>query len=333
MPVDAADNPGRDWQASGHYFTWQSPENPGRPVQIFYACFGDPTKPAIVMLHGFPTSSFDYRLLIQALQAEFYICTLDFAGYGVSDKPGDGYRYTLGDDARLAWDFVTDIVKLREFVLLSHDRGDSVALSFLQLYQAAEHPPFRITHQFLTNANLYLPLANLTDFQTRMLDPLTSAATAQRVSAERLAAGMGAVNYSPALRADDPEVRGLAFNFAWQNGVAVMPATIQYLHERKVMEVEFLEALARSDVPATLIWGIHDMVSPLRVAEHVWNTALKPRAAPASYWILPCANHYLQHDQPEALAAVIALVLGGKTPAAPFNLTTDACAPVLVAAK
>ncbi|HUN41057.1 MAG TPA: hypothetical protein VMU81_12270 [Acetobacteraceae bacterium] len=75
------------------------------------------------------------------------------------------------------------------------------------------------------------------------------------------------------------------------------------------------------------------MVSPLRVADYVRNTALKPRAAPASYWILPCANHYLQHDQPEALAAVIRLVLVGSVLAAPFNLSRDACAPALVAAK
>ena len=35
------------------------------------------------------------------------------------------------------------------------------------------------------------------------------------------------------------------------------------------------------------------MVSPVRVANYVWSTALKSRKAPASYWVLPCANHYL----------------------------------------
>jgi pimeloyl-ACP methyl ester carboxylesterase len=281
--VQAA-NPAEEWRACGRYFTWRSPasENRGRAVQVFYTSIGDATKPTILMLHGFPTSSFDFRLLVQALQPDFRICTLDFPGCGVSDKPGGGYLYSLVDDARLVWVFVTDIVKLKEFVLFSHDRGDSVALNFLQFYQAAENPPFRITWQFLTNANLYLPLANLTEFQKRMLDPATSALAVQRITAERLATGMGATTYSPALDADDPEVRGLAFNFAWQNGISVLPATIQYLNERKAMEVRFLEALSRSDVPASLIWGIHDMVSPLRVADYVWNTALKPRTAPAS---------------------------------------------------
>ena len=101
-------------------------------ASVFHTCVGDASKPAIVMVHGFPTSSFDFRMLARELQPDFRSCTLDFPGYGLSGKPA-GYHYTLGDDARLVWKFVTEVVPLREFVLLSHDRGDSVALSFLQL--------------------------------------------------------------------------------------------------------------------------------------------------------------------------------------------------------
>jgi pimeloyl-ACP methyl ester carboxylesterase len=300
-------SPAEEWQANGKSFTWQStlPENQGRGVNIFYVCMGDEAKPAIVMIHGFPTSSFDFRPLITELQKDYRVCTLDFPGYGMSDKPGDNYHYALGEDAKLIWDFVTKVVPLKDFVLFSHDRGDSVALNFLQLYQAAEPAPFRITRQFLTNANMYLPLANLTDFQKAMLDPATSAAAARSTTPERLAVGVGATQYSPPLKPDDPEVRALAYNFAWQGGIQVIPGTIQYLNERRQFEVVFLEALSKSNVPVTLMWGIHDMVSPVRVADYVWSTALKPRNAPASFWLIPCANHYLVHDQTDDIAAVM----------------------------
>jgi hypothetical protein len=58
-----------EWRASGSYFTWRStlPENQGKTVQVFYTCIGDAAKPVIVMLHGFPTSSFDFRVLIPLL--------------------------------------------------------------------------------------------------------------------------------------------------------------------------------------------------------------------------------------------------------------------------
>ncbi|MFN7982205.1 MAG: alpha/beta hydrolase [Vicinamibacterales bacterium] len=324
------------WKAGGAYVEWTStePANAGRKVQVFSACLGDASKPAIVMLHGFPTSSIDFRLLIRELQADFRVCTLDFPGYGLSDKPAD-YRYTLADDARLAWWFVTDVAKLKEFALLSHDRGDSVALAFLQLYQASSTPPFVIRHQFLTNGNMYLPLANLTDFQKRMLDPATSAAAVKAVNAGLLAVGMGQSQYTPPLKADDPEVRALATLFAFKSGVEAIPATIQYLNERKQMEVSYLESLSKSTIPTSVLWGVHDMVSPVRVADYVFTTALKARTVTGAYWLMPCGNHYVQHDQFADIARVIRTTLssqdsGKALPAVPFNLTSDACSPVLV---
>jgi pimeloyl-ACP methyl ester carboxylesterase len=323
------------WRASGNFFQWQSPqaENKGRAVQVFYTCMGDAAKPAFLMLHGFPTSSFDYHLLAEKLQPDFRICTFDFPGYGLSDKPANGYRYSLRDDAQLTWDFVTKIVPLKEFVLFSHDRGDSVSLAFLELVQAAQDPPFRITHQFLTNGNVYLPLSNLTDFQKRLLDPQTSAAVVKAVTAPVLAAGMGNTTYTPPLKPADPEVAALAYLFDYQAGVQVLPATIQYLNERKQFEVEFLQTLAKSPIPATVIWGAHDMVSPVRVADYVWETALKSRTAAGAYWLAPCGNHYVQHDQPDALARIIRMSVSGTIPNAPYNLSTDPCSPVLVARK
>ena len=325
------------WRASGAYFTWTStlPENQGRRVQVFYTCQGDAARPTIVMLTGFPTSSFDFRLLAGELAPDFRTCTLDFPGYGVSDKPAGGYRYTLADDAQLVWHLVTKVVALRAFVLLSHDRGDSVALNFLQLYQAATNPPFTITHQFLTNGNMYLPLANLTEFQKRMLDPATSAAAVKAANANLLAAGMGRTNYTPPLKDDDPEVRALASLFAYQSGVEAIPATIQYLNERKQKEVSFLQTLASSTTPATIMWGVHDLVAPVRVADYVFTTALRQRTVPGAYWLMPCGNHYVQHDQPADLARIVRLTLalqsaGKPLPTAPYNLSTDPCSPVLV---
>jgi pimeloyl-ACP methyl ester carboxylesterase len=326
------------WKASGHYFSWQSslPENQAKQaVQIFYTCFGDETKPAMLMVHGFPTSTFDFRLLSQELKSDFRMCMLDFPGYGFSDKPAGAYRYSLKDDALLLWHFVTKVVPMREFSLLSHDRGDTVSLAFLSLYQEAPDTsiakPFRITHQYILNGNVYLPLANLTDFQKRMLDPATSAVAVKAVNAGMLAAGLGSTTFTPALKPDDPMVKAMAAQFAYQSGVQVLPATIQYLNERKEMEVTYLQVLARSAVPVTLIWGVHDMIAPVRVADYVWDTALKMRNAAGAYWIVPCGNHYLQHDQPTAIAGIIRAAIGKPGQTAPFNLNGEGCAPVLVA--
>ena len=56
----------------------------------------------------------------------------------------------------------------------------------------------------MTNGNIYLPLANLTEFQKRMLDPATSAATVKAANPTLLANGMGQTNFTPPLKPDDP---------------------------------------------------------------------------------------------------------------------------------
>jgi hypothetical protein len=111
-----------------------------------------------------------------------------------------------------------------------------------------------------------MPLANLMEFQQRPLDPSTSAAALKQVSPPLLAAKLGTSLYTPPLNPADPEVRVLTSLFT-----DVLPAEIQYLNERKQFENEFLQALSRSSIPATVAWGIHDMAAPLRVADYSWK--------------------------------------------------------------
>ena len=125
-------------------------------------------------------------------------------------------------------------------------------------------------------------------------------------------------------------------------GVHVLHDTIQYLVQRSEHETEWLDILARSSVPTTLVWGLYDTVSPLRVASYVWLTYLAHKPGNNTFWVLPGANHYLQHDQPQPFAAVVAAATSGAIgdlglgplsdqPGAP--LLIDRSRPALRAAK
>ena len=151
-----------DWYRNGAYFEWASTtrNNEGRQVQVFYRTFGDRSNPALVILHGYPTSSFDFREMIASLENDYFIATLDFPGFGFSDKPQDGYSYMLADDAQLVDYFVREIVRLSSFHLLTHDRGGSVGFAFLGNY-LREEKPYEITYHFISNGGLFLPLTNL----------------------------------------------------------------------------------------------------------------------------------------------------------------------------
>jgi pimeloyl-ACP methyl ester carboxylesterase len=113
----------------------------------------------------------------------------------------------------------------------------------------------------------------------------------------------------------------------YQDGMKIQHKLIQYLNERKVNEVSWLEALGRSDVPATLIWGELDAIAPVAVADYVWEHTLKDRATPATYWRIPCANHYLQIDHPELLADLVRSTIGGDPVS--FAVAQD-CQPIQI---
>ncbi len=302
-----------EWQSGGTELRWRSTTaaNDGTEVSVFSRRCGTPGAPALVCVHGFPTSSIDYFALAGELSSEFDIFVLDFPGYGLSDKPPEPYVYSLYDDARLLVHAITQVWQLTEFRMLTHDRGSSVGMIALGML-AAEDPPALPVDVIITNANIYLPLSNLTAFQTALLDAATGRATAAATTPELLAAGLGASTFIPRRALDDPEIAALAKCFAHNDGIRVLPDTIQYLHERAADETRWLEELSKIPVNTTLVWGLHDSVAPLRVCNHVWQAYVKNQPGRSRYWVLPNADHYLQCDAPGELAQIVRLTAAGE---------------------
>jgi pimeloyl-ACP methyl ester carboxylesterase len=302
-----------EWQNGATELRWRSTTaaNNGQETAVFSRRCGTPGAPALVLVHGFPTSSIDYFALAGELGSEFDMCMLDFPGYGLSDKPPEPYVYSLYDDARLLVHAITQVWKLTEYRMLTHDRGSSVGMIALEML-AAQDPPGVPVDLILTNANIYLPLSNLTVFQTALLEPTTARGTAAATTPETLAAGLGASTFMPRRTPEDPEIAALAKCFAHNDGIRVLPDTIQYLNERAEGETGWLEALSKSHVDTTVVWGIHDNVSPLRVPNHVWQTYLKTKPGLNRYWVLPSADHYLQCDAPRQLAQIVRLTAQGE---------------------
>jgi pimeloyl-ACP methyl ester carboxylesterase len=297
-----------EWRSGGTEIRWTSTTaaNSGADVIIFTRRCGTPGAPALVCVHGFPTASIDFLGLTRELGADFDIYLLDFPGYGLSEKPAAPYVYSLYDDARLLVHAITTQWQLNDYMMLTHDRGSSVGMIALSMFDDLEDasPPREV---IFTNANIYLPLANLTGFQRALLDPTVARSTARATTPEMLAAGMGMTTFMPRRGLDDPEIAALAQCFAHNDQVAVLPDTIQYLNERAADETNWLQALSASGINTSLVWGLHDNVSPVRVANYVWQEFLRDKPGLNRYWVLPSADHYLQCDAPEQLADVVRL--------------------------
>ncbi len=71
-------------------------------VEIFYREAGDKSKPTLVLLHGYPTSSHMYRNLIQSLSPKYHLIAPDYPGYGRSEQPPMAeFEYTFDNFAKI----------------------------------------------------------------------------------------------------------------------------------------------------------------------------------------------------------------------------------------
>ena len=313
------------WRARGAHFSWSPVSEDAAPVQIFHVELGDAAAPVLALVHGFPTCSIDWFEVAERLSTRYRVCLLDFPGYGFSDKPR-GWGYNLRRDAELLDHYLAEIVGAESVVMVAHDRGDSVAL--IHAANAAEgRARVALEHLVLSNANIFLPLSNLTDAQRIMLhDP----ELLERLTPGMLAAGMGVATFTPPRGPDDPDVQALAATFAHDDGIAVLHETIQYLVERSVDEGAWLRSLAATPLATTVIWGVYDTVSPVRVADHVWHEHLMFKPGRNAFYLIPGANHYLQVDRPEAFVDTVLHALDCPDDAAPGALGDALDAPVLV---
>jgi len=118
-------------------------------LDIFYREAGNKDKPAILLLHGFPSSSHMYRDLIKDLCKDYYLVAPDYPGFGQSSSPSPSvYNYSF-DNLALTIDHFIDALELKKFSLYVQDYGGPVG------FRIAAKRPELIQAIIVQNANAY----------------------------------------------------------------------------------------------------------------------------------------------------------------------------------
>lgn len=118
-------------------------------LDIFYREAGDPSKKAVVLLHGFPTSSHMYREVLAELGDEFYLIAPDYPGYGDSSFPNtDEYTYTFDNIAGTMDKFLIQR-GLKNYTLMIQDYGAPIGFRI-----ATKHPE-KVSGFVVMNGNAY----------------------------------------------------------------------------------------------------------------------------------------------------------------------------------
>ncbi|WP_266182191.1 alpha/beta fold hydrolase [Dyella humicola] len=119
-------------------------------VAVFYREAGNPEKPTILLLHGFPTSSHMFRDLIPLLAPHYHLIAPDLPGFGQTrSPPRDTFNYTFDHLAQIIDGFVSAI-GLKRYVLYVFDYGAPTG------YRLAVAHPERVIAIVSQNGNAYL---------------------------------------------------------------------------------------------------------------------------------------------------------------------------------
>lgn len=118
-------------------------------TKIAYREAGDPSKPTILLLHGFPTSSHMFRNLIPQLAAKYHVIAPDYPGFGASDMPkAEDFEYSFSNIADMMTTLI-DRKKVDRYSVYLMDYGAPVGFRMF-----AKHPE-RVSGFVIQNGNAY----------------------------------------------------------------------------------------------------------------------------------------------------------------------------------
>lgn len=275
------------WAAAGRRFDFR-----GHPV--FLRTDGPADAPPLLLIHGFPTASWDWCKVWPGLAQDHRLVAADMLGLGFSAKPR-GHRYAVGEQADL---FLAALAEAgaRECAVLAHDLGDTVAQELIAR-QLEGRLPVRLRGVVLLNGGLFPETHRPVLMQKLLLSPL-GPLVARRSSRNRLGANLSAIAGDVKPTAD--EVDAMWHLMSRDGGLAALPGLIRYMVERRQHRERWVGALQRCPVPLTVINGSADPVSGAHMVAR-----LRELAIAADIVELPRVGHYPQIEAPQAVLIAV----------------------------
>jgi pimeloyl-ACP methyl ester carboxylesterase len=247
--------------------------------------------PPLLLLHGFPSSSYDFRALLDELPGRAAIA-FDFLGFGLSDKPRDR-DYSLVEQADLAEHLAPD----EPVTIVAHDIGTSVATE-LMARDIEGRAGLRIGSIVLLNGSILQDVASPTLGQ-RILASRLGPAFARLMSERGFRVQFGRV-FSGAHPLSEEEAADQWSLIAHEQGNLVLPKTIAYMDERRRLADRWHGAVRDWQGELSLVWGMSDPVATPAVLRGLQE--LRPQAPTIE---LADLGHYPQIEDPRAVAEAI----------------------------
>ena len=237
-----------DWRTGGEFFDYQN-------HRIFYRREKN-ERETLLVLHGFPSSSHDFRKIWKPLSKKFSLLAFDLIGYGFSDKPAD-FDYTTFAQVDIL-EALIEHLGVEKLHILAHDYGNTITLELLA--RAGENQlKFAIQTVSFLNGALF-PETNRPVFAQKLLLSrfgfLFGRLMTDALFKKNLAAIFGA-NTKPT----NAELNEFLEVFKHNDGRRIAHKLVRYMKERETYRARWLDALQKITQPFCFINGSADKVS------------------------------------------------------------------------
>ena len=240
----------------------------------------------LLLIHGYPTSSYDWHALWAPLAERYSLFTLDMLGFGLSEKPR-GARYTI----ELQADYCQALLAEHEVSsvhVLAHDYGDTVAQELLARDREGRS---RLRSVAFLNGGLFPETHRPRLIQRLLAMPLLGQFIAHGTTFGRFESTMRRI---AGRNPPSPVVLRDQWDLIWrEEGYVALASLISYMKQRRVNRRRWVGALVDSNVPRKLICGAMDPVSGAHLADRYCELVPNPDVT-----YLDNVGHYPQLEVP-----------------------------------
>ncbi len=272
----------KNWKDSGAYFEYKD------NYQIFHieSGVGEP----LILVHGFPTSSWDWCKIWDSLVEKYSVYALDMMGYGFSSKPMN-FKYSIAAQVDL-WETFLREKKLSSFHILAHDYGDTVVQEMLARFKENPRYEFDIKSVCFLNGGMF-PETNFPTITQKLLLTPFGVILKHFMGRNTLAKNFKKI-FGKNTQPSDQEIDEFWEVVDYNDGKNVIPKLIKYLTERDTHKIRWRESIQYTDMPKRLIDGGIDPISGKHMAEFY-----KEIVPNADVVVLEDIGHYPQVEAPE----------------------------------
>ena len=251
---------------------------------------------SMVILHGYPTSSFDYYKVLPELSKNYRVILHDHLGFGFSDKPKD-VNYSLVTQADIALELWRQL-GLKKIFLFAHDYGTSVATEIIARYNANELD-IEIEQLILTNGSIHIELSQLRTIQKLLKHKFLGKYVAKLTNFLIFKKNMKNI-YFDTSKVTDNELKEMWKLIELNGGRKVIHKLTQYINERYLHWNRWIGALKETQISTKIIWAKNDPIAVPAIAKllakEIPNNTL--------YWI-ENTGHFLMLENPKELLELI----------------------------